>query len=70
MLERNPAIGACKILVNGGWKPITHRDRAATELPLLHRMEERAGERRIVFGSGPLSSILSPLVPRRERRKT
>ena len=42
-------------------------------LPLLHRMEERAGERRRVsnfcFLRMPLSSILSPLVPRGERKK-
>src|SRR5260370_29106748 len=34
-------------------------------LPLLHRMEEMGGERRCVFI--PLSSVLSPLVPRGER---
>jgi len=32
-------------------------------------MEERAGERRFVSGS-PLSSVLSPLVPRGERKKS
>jgi len=41
-------------------------------LPLLHRMEERAGERRRVcpdsFGL-PLPSILSPLLRRGERKK-
>jgi hypothetical protein len=30
--------------------------------------EERAGERRAVFVGFPLSSILSPLVPRGERK--
>src|SRR6266513_839727 len=42
-------------------------------LPLLHAMEERAGERRrhfCLFGLGlPLSSILSPLLRRGERKK-
>ena len=38
-------------------------------LPLLHRMEERAGERRRVLPGIPLSSILSPLVPRGERKQ-
>ena len=37
-------------------------------LPLLHRMEERAGERRRVLLGIPRSSILSPLVPRGERK--
>jgi len=37
-------------------------------LPLFHPMEERVGERRRVLI--PLSSILSPLVPRGERKKT
>jgi hypothetical protein len=32
-------------------------------------MEERAGERRRILSGLPLSSILSPLVPRRERKK-
>jgi hypothetical protein len=36
-------------------------------LPLLHRVEERAGERRRVLIGYP--SILSPLVPRGERKK-
>ena len=42
-------------------------------LPLRHPMEERAGERRSVSNSCflrmPLSSILSPLVPRGERKQ-
>ena len=38
-------------------------------LPLFPVREERAGERRAVFRSFPLSSILSPLVPRGERKK-
>ena len=38
--------------------------------PLLHRMEERAGERRRVLFRIPLSSVLSPFVPHGERRKT
>jgi len=33
------------------------------------RREERDGERRAVFTVFPLSSVLSPLVPRRERKK-
>jgi hypothetical protein len=32
--------------------------------------EERARERRAVFMGLPLSSVLSPLVPRGERRKS
>jgi len=32
-------------------------------------MEERAGERRRVLFRIPLSSVLSPLVPRGERKK-
>ena len=41
----------------------------AGQLPLLHAVEERAGERRQVNGHGgkPLSPALSPLVPRGER---
>ena len=38
-------------------------------LPLLHRMEERAGERRRVCFGLPLSSVLSPLLRRGERKK-
>jgi hypothetical protein len=39
-------------------------------LPLFHRIEERAGERRSVLLKIPLSpKTLSPLVPRREREK-
>ncbi len=41
-------------------------------LPLLHLMEERAGERRClgrVILRWPLSSVLSPLLRRGERRK-
>src|SRR5690606_11830122 len=38
-------------------------------LPLLHRMEERAGERRRFRSKFPLSSILSPFVPYGERKK-
>ena len=41
-------------------------------LPLLHRMEERAGERRCFVHprrKPPLSSILSPLLRRGERKK-
>jgi len=33
-------------------------------------MEERVGERRCVFVRIPLSSVLSPLVPLGERKKT
>jgi len=35
----------------------------------LHRMEERAGERRLVLSRIPLSSVLSPFVPHGERKK-
>src|SRR6266705_2568930 len=38
-------------------------------LPLLHRMEERAGERRCVFIGFP-SPRSSPLVPRGERMES
>jgi hypothetical protein len=40
----------------------------ANFLPLLCEVEERAGERRRVFIGIPLSSILSPLVPRGARK--
>jgi hypothetical protein len=36
--------------------------------PLLREVEERAGERRCVFIGIPLSSVLSPLVPRGARK--
>lgn len=38
-------------------------------LPLLHRMEERVGEMRRVLAELPLSSVLSPLLRRGERKK-
>jgi len=38
-------------------------------LPLLHPMEERAGERRRFCFGLPLSSVLSPLLRRGERKK-
>jgi hypothetical protein len=38
-------------------------------LPLLREVEERAGERRRVFIGIPLSSVLSPLVPRGARKR-
>src|ERR1700690_35131 len=41
----------------------------ANFLPLLCEVEERAGERRRVFIGIPLSSVLSPLVPRGARKK-
>ena len=50
----------------------TARRRRNQILPRLHPMEERAGERRRVclFSSGwPLSSVLSPLLRRGERKK-
>ena len=47
--------------------------RKMSKLPLLHPMEERAGERRClgrVNLRSPLSSVLSPLLRRGERKKT
>ena len=41
---------------------------AAKPLPLLHPMEERVGGRRRVFIGTPLSSVLSPLLRRGERK--
>src|SRR2546429_3496786 len=58
------------LLASGRWQDknlrysAARRSRNAT-LPLLHRMEERAGERR----RQPLSSVLSPLLRRGARKK-
>src|SRR5438128_12942 len=58
------------LLASGRWQvknlrySAARRSRNAT-LPLLHRMEERAGERR----RPPLSSVLSPLLRRGARKK-
>src|SRR5947208_16993890 len=66
---RRFAIGRT-LLAAGGWQvknlrySAARRSRDAT-LPLLHPMEERAGERRWP----PLSSVLSPLLRRGARKK-
>ena len=66
---RRFAIGRT-LLAAGGWQvknlrySAARRSRNAT-LPLLHPMEERAGERRWP----PLSSVLSPLLRRGARKK-
>src|SRR5437762_11768018 len=58
------------LLASGGWQVKNLRYSAArlsrnATLPLLHPMEERAGERRWP----PLSSVLSPLLRRGARKK-
>jgi hypothetical protein len=65
---RSTQKGKPKMRINQ--EAVVRRGRNRSKFPLLHKMEERVGERRRVGSLGlPLSSVLSPLLRRGERKR-